>query len=311
MSLSRLYSFFRDTSHEVLDVFLVHGQLAYLRVISNQYGILFLIRVQEFQILWEDPEENKHIRVYTLEEGGVETTTSREKYDLLSADVFSKHVPKNCEWVLFFENVLMESKDVVYNIRPLSSLYGMTILTDLEWFYENHKNVVLEIRNGYDKIEQQLCEMYKGVQSQVSQWCKNSDRIQLRLHHVWKHFMGMHQEVQEYRKLYYRVCTMDKSSAMDLRSLCYDIEYIAETFNETVQRNYKKRHLEMVRQKIHNFKYKIQRELHERIEREKNLMVRFALHMNKIVHILLELESCFTELHHLRPAILPLPLTEK
>lgn len=158
MSLQRLSLFLRDNLHDIIDYWVHNKIIHYVRVISRQSGIIYMVKVESYELQMDSFKAFEKNNSFYLEE---ELNEENIPELLLQCyDHFCTVFPEyRHQFLLQYSDICMQSRDKFYRVlnTPCNKIFQYHFLVDIEWFYENiftaHHEMDKKIETIFYKIE--------------------------------------------------------------------------------------------------------------------------------------------------------------
>lgn len=255
MSLYRLQLFLKENSHDIVDYWILNSIIHYIRVSCRKNGHLYFVKTSHYEI--RIPEAREEIleknKYYFLEESSGDHESLDHLYDTFLC-AFPEHKYK---YILLEGYYMMQEKNICFQIKNMSdrSNFGFFLFLELEWFYENIYVVSHEIEKLMLDILDKSERMYLGFLPHYKNFTNKEDATAIT--NVWDYYGKVFTKMNTTRKLYID-CTNSENRA--IHDLHYN-EKITDSddlmFQETVRRQYNKKHLNEKLDKLRHLKNKI------------------------------------------------------
>jgi hypothetical protein len=291
MSLHRLAIFLKDNFNEIIDYWIWQNKIWYVRIISKQSGILYMVKVNDYDLHIDTFKSFEKTKCFYME---------REHHDenipetlLQFYEQFLLTFPDQKGRVLLhYSDYMLESRDTIYRLMNSCANDRIQIhfYVTIEWFYENIYIVHHEFEKIYETISQQIQKMYQIFLEKFHDMIRYDSRS---IHSGWSSIEQYHLLLKKSRAYFIQIGTFEDECHRSLHSLLTitsrDEPYFG--FRETVKRSYEKKQWQEKLQSIESIKKKMVEKILFLYQQKNHLIFSIFLYVSRMNVLLTSIQT--------------------
>lgn len=302
MSIHRLNSFIKENSHDIVDYWIYHSVIQYVRIISRKSGRMYMVKVASYNIpIGDDRETLRKTPVFYIE--NVDDTDNVYPDVQRIFDTFLSAFPEHRDrFVIHFSHFFMDGRHSIRRISnyPTDGYYNMYLFIELEWFYENLYIVTHEMDRAFTNIHFKCKKIYDGFLPMYSNMIRRADKDIECVQRVWMYHMQQKQSLEKCQTFFVQVCRSENEYHEQLNQL-NQIRAEELSFQETVQRSHKRKILQEKLVKLRPLHASTLERLVSHHCLHNHIMLRFLFFLADITLLLTKFHSHFLQLETLIP----------
>lgn len=259
MSLRKVNLFLKENNIQIIDLWVEQSQrIRYLRVFHNLSGILLFINIYFYDIKIESSDLYFQNIYYIHRVGDFKEDYSEEM--ILFFNNIKNHLPQYNNSLLFhYSNYFIESHDKIYKIindnNPLSSFHTIYFFQDLEWLYDNYKNIENTIFPFHNDIYSTIQISYHDFIEYIQSLSINYTSIINNINSLYNKIISFYKSFLKIRNLWVKVHIYYSQQVIKIKKLeDYSDVY---SVNETNRKIKEKNEMKLKMKKVLELKKKV------------------------------------------------------
>jgi hypothetical protein len=257
MSLHRLAIFLRDNFNEIIDYWIWNNKLWYVRIISKQSGIIYMVKVDEYDLHIDSIKTFEKTKCFYMEREHHDENIPETLVQLYEQCISTFPDQKN-RILLHYSDYMLESRDTIYRIMNscMNERIQMHFYVTIEWFYENIYIVHHEFEKIYENMFHHIHKSYKIFLEKFNDMIRYDSNS---IHVGWSSIQEYNVLLKKSRSYFVQICGFEDDCHRSLHTLLTvtsrDEPYFG--FRETVKRSYEKKQLQEKVQLVESIKKKM------------------------------------------------------